>query len=138
MGIVPDATAVNTSIVQICQTLRNRSRADIGGASDVCAIMIILEKTNENGIPGILRDLQAHDMTRQNIRPRRIHSARKIFAKDGTAIPISDGDIRIQHGQPSGRSDEETLAAEPNARSNLAIESAAYCYFSHFPGSSPP
>ena len=34
-GIVPDATAASTTIVQICWILRNRSGANIGGASDV-------------------------------------------------------------------------------------------------------
>ena len=124
-GIVPDATAASTTIVQICWILRNRSGANIGGVSDVCAMMTILKQTNENGIPGIIRDIRAHNMTRPNIRPGKAHNAKTIIAKGGTTIHPNDGDIQTQGGPPSNQSDEETLAAVSKARSNLAHKPAA-------------
>ena len=96
----------------------------------MCAMMIILEKTNENGVPGILRDLQAHDMT-------RTHIAGMMFVKDGTNIPISDGDILTRHGQLSGRSDEVTLAAESNSKAIWQPSLLHFANLATVPGSSP-
>ena len=87
--------------------------------------MIILKQNNENGIPGITRDIRAHNMTRPNIRPGKAHNAKAIIAKGGTTIHPNDGDIQTQGGPPSNQSDEETLAAVSRARCNLAHKSAA-------------
>ena len=87
--------------------------------------MIILKQNNENGILGIIKDLQAHDMTRPNTRPGKAHSARTITARGGTTIHLNDGDIPTQGGPPNNQSDEETLAAVSKARFNLANKSAA-------------
>ena len=88
-------------------------------------MMIILKQKNENGSPGITKDIRTHNTTRQHVRPGKARNAKAIIAKGGTTIHPNDGDIQTQDGSPNNQSDEETLAAVSKARFNLAHKSAA-------------